>query len=322
MIIIGDVPVGKRGFRSLHSKKGFEHYSKVCNAIHSFGCIACAQLHQSDSNFKGMLKHLPALLAKRITQEQLRRLINDETGTYISSMTAHEVQEITSSFGSAALLAQKAGFDVIQVHGDRMCGSFSSSLFNTRADEYGGSAENRTLFAAQAVACVRSALPDIPIDYKLAVRQESPSYGKAGVLTDELSVFVPVLEKAGVNSFHVTLANHSQLSDTIPPANHPYFSQEGCFLHFADEVRKLTSLPICGVGALSSPDFIEAQLASGRIDFAAMSRQLFADSFWPQKVREGRIQDINKCIRCNKGCLGGMQSHKGSSCIKDKKEVK
>src|SRR5699024_533915 len=147
-----------------------------------------------------------------------------------------------------------------------MCGSFSSTLFNQRTDCYGGSPENRARFAVEAVSAIRCRLPDVPIDYKLAVRQEDPHYGNAGVLESELPVFVPLLEKAGVTSFHVTMANHGELSDTIPPKNHPEFGAEGCFLKFCDQVRALTSLPVCGVGGLTNPDFVEEQLKSGRID--------------------------------------------------------
>ena len=107
-------------------------------------------------------------------------------------------------------------------------------------------------------APVRSRLPELPIDYKLAVRQEDPHYGNAGVLESELGIFVPLLVEAGVTSFHVTLANHSSLEDTIPPANHPYFKGEGCFLKFCDEVRQYTDKPITGVGGLTNPDFVEA----------------------------------------------------------------
>ena len=81
---------------------------------------------------------------------------------------------------------------------------------------------------------MHSRVPDMPIDYKLAVRCETPHYGNAGVLEEELAVFVPLLEQAGVTSFHVTLANHGSLTDTIPPANHPQFGGEGCFLPFCD----------------------------------------------------------------------------------------
>lgn len=90
----------------------------------------------------------------------------------------------------------KMRVDMVQVHGDRMCGKFQSTVFNHRTDEYGGCIENRLRFATEAVSAIRSKLPDYPIDYKLAVRQEDPHYGNAGVLTDELAVCVPLLEKA------------------------------------------------------------------------------------------------------------------------------
>ena len=243
-------------------------------------------------------------------------------GPYITGLPEKKVKEITDAFGTAAELALQAGFDMVQVHGDRMCGSFSSSVFNHRTDGYGGSPENRARFALEAVSAIRRRLPDVPIDYKLAVRQENPHYGNAGVLEEELPIFVPLLEQAGVTSFHVTLANHGKLSDTIPPKNHPEFGAEGCFLKFCDQVRRLTKLPVCGVGGLTDPDFVEEQLKNGRMDCAAMSRQLIADPEWPNKVCSGRAGEVHRCIRCNQKCLGGMMAHQGVHCIYERKELK
>ena len=84
-------------------------------------------------------------------------------------------------------------------------------------------------------------------------------------------------------------------------------------------MRRYTTLPICGVGGLTDPDFVEAQLASGRIDCAAMSRQLLADPDWPRKLAEGRVKDIRRCVRCNQKCLGGLQKHEGVHCIYEAK---
>lgn len=127
------------------------------------------------------------------------------------------------------------------------------------------------------------------------------------------------LERAGVTSFHVALADHSALTDTIPPANHPYFSAQGCFLPFCDAVRAITDLPICAVGGLNDPNFIEAQLQDGRMDCAAMSRQLIADPEWPNKVMGGRVDTIRHCVRCNQACLGGLMAHQGVHCIYERK---
>lgn len=320
LIILGDVPVGRGGFGpSLYTRKGFERYQHLAQVVHGEGCLIGAQLHQSDSDLKAMLKYLPGFLTKRISADQLRSLLNQQAGPYITGLPAKKVKAITESFGQAAVLAKQAGFDLIQVHGDRMCGSFSSSLFNRRTDEYGGSPENRARFGVEAVAAVRRRLPDMPIDFKLPVRQEDPHYGNAGVLESELPVFVPLLEKAGVTSFHVTLADHAALTDTIPPASHPYFGAQGCFLKYCDQVRALTRLPVCGVGGLTDPDFVEAQLKAGRIDCAAMSRALIADPDWPKKAAQGRADEIHRCVRCNKECLGGMMAHRGVHCIYERK---
>ena len=319
MVIIGDVPVGKSQFeKSLFDKKGFAHYQKLVEIVHSYDCRICAQLHQTDSNMLAMLIFVPGGLTKKISMEELRPLLNAEVAPYISKLSTRKIHKIINGFGEAAVLAVKAGFDMVQVHGDRMCGSFSSTVFNHRTDEYGGSAENRARFAVEAVKAIRSRLPEIPIDYKLAVRQEDSHYGISGVVESELGSFVPLLTDAGVTSFHVTLANHSSLEDTIPPANHPYFKEQGCFLKFCDEVRQYTDKPITGVGGLNQPDFVEQQLASGRITCAAMSRQLLADPEWPNKVASGQIKEIHRCVRCYNHCLGGLQQHQGTHCIYEK----
>lgn len=321
MIIVGDVPAGRSPFGSLYSARGFARYRRLCEAVHREGCLICAQLHQSDSDLAGMVRYLPGVLTKRYSMDQLRELLNQRVGPYISSLPAEKVAGITASFGSAAVLAAKAGFDMVQVHGDRMCGSFASPLFNRRQDRYGASLVNRARFAVEAVTSIRRSMPDMPIDFKLAVRQEEPHYGNAGMLVEELPVLIPLLEQAGVTSFHVALADHSRLSDTIPPANHPYFSSQGCFLRYTDEVRSLTRLPVCGVGGLTDPDFVEEQLRSGRIDCAAMSRQLLADPDWPRKVTEGNADAVRQCVRCNRDCLGGIQRHEGVHCVFDREQV-
>lgn len=209
-------PSAKANLRNLFDKKGFAYYQKLAEIVHSYNCRICAQLHQSDSNMLAMLKYVPGVLTKKISMEELRPLLNAEVALYISKLSTRKIHKIINGFGEAAVLAVKAGFDMVQVHGDRMCGSFSSTVFNHRTDEYGGSAENRARFAVEAVKAIRSRLPEIPIDYKLAVRQEDPHYGNAGVVESELGIFVPLLTDAGVTSFHVTLANHSSLEDTIP----------------------------------------------------------------------------------------------------------
>ena len=135
MIIVGDVPVGKSRFeKSLFDAKGFAFYQQLAEIAHAADCKLCAQLHQSDSDLLAMLKYLPALLTKKLTPDQLREKLNEAVGPYITKLPKRKLQNILDGFGKAALLARQAGFDMVQVHGDRMCGSFSSALFNHRTD--------------------------------------------------------------------------------------------------------------------------------------------------------------------------------------------
>ena len=175
MIIIGDVPVAKSRFeKSLFDKKGFAFYQQICETAHKYGCKVCAQLHQTDTDMMSIIKCIPGMLMKKITPDQLRERMNDAVGPYITKMSQKKIHQIIAGFGKAAVLAKQAGFDMVQVHGDRMCGSFSSAIFNHRTDEYGGSAERRARFAVEAVKAVHAAVPGMAIDYKLAVRQENP----------------------------------------------------------------------------------------------------------------------------------------------------
>ena len=128
MIIIGDVPVGKSLFENLFliqkASPIIRSWSKSSTGIN---CRICAQLHQSDSNMLAMLKYVPGVLTKKISMEELRPLLNAEVAPYISKLSTRKIHKIINGFGEAAVLAVKAGFDMVQVHGDRMCGSFSST---------------------------------------------------------------------------------------------------------------------------------------------------------------------------------------------------
>lgn len=93
MLVIGDVPVLRHSLfaKSLYSTKGFEFYRRVTEVIHKNGAKACAQLHVSDSDIKGMLRYVPGMLMKRITPDRLRELMNERTGPYITGIPESKI---------------------------------------------------------------------------------------------------------------------------------------------------------------------------------------------------------------------------------------
>ena len=108
MIVVGDVSVLPHGFgSSLYTRKGMAFYQKLTQAVHRENCLVCAQLHQSDSNMRAMLKYVPGLLSRKITAAQLRELLNREVGPYVTGMPVKKIRRILQGFGGAG---QTGGF--------------------------------------------------------------------------------------------------------------------------------------------------------------------------------------------------------------------
>lgn len=323
LIILGDVPVLPTPFGSFYDEKSIQYYHNLVKIAHNNGSAIAVQLHMTDTNTDKVHSLLPELKAGKITPQELRDRVNAMIPDFIMNLSTAKIDEIINGFGITAARAYDIGFDLIQVHGDRMCGSFSSTLLNHRTDCYGGTPQNRAKFAVRCLHAVRNAIPDdMPIEFKLVVRIEHPRhYGNAGILLEELPIFLPLLDQAGADSYEVALANHSRLIDTIPPANHQAFGGPGCFLPLCDIVHKFTDRPLCAVGGMGDPNFCNEQIAKGRIQYVALSRPLLADPFWPKLAQQGRTREIIHCIRCNRDCLGGMQRHEGTHCIFDAKRA-
>ncbi len=316
LIILGDVSVIDGGFGySVCRPADLDFFARLLEIAHRYDARVAAQLFVSD-NPPGP-RSAPQGGGRPAPEEALR-LRNQAVSRYITDMPVADIDFLVESFGKAAVLLRQMGFDLVQIHGDRMCGAFLSPLLNRRTDEYGDGVENRTLFLRRCIGAVRRAEPGLPVDLKLPVRQQSPHYGNGGLAADELADAIPLIEQAGPDSYHVALADHGALRDTIPDANHPYFQQEGCFLPYVDALRPHTQKPICGVGRLQTPAFIRRQLESGRIQLAALCRQLIADPDWPSKALTGEEGQLRRCLYCNADCVGGLMRREGVHCIFDR----
>ena len=77
------------------------------------------------------------------------------------------------------------------------------------------------------------------------------------------------------------------------------------------------SIPVIAVGRINSPEVAEEILARGDADFVATGRALIADPYWPRKAREGRPEDIRKCVACNMGCIGRLMQQNDVKCTQN-----
>ena len=278
--------------------------------------------HESGARIAAQLVHHPydaieiLTIAKNEGREAAYKKLREDSQNFVNRASLEQIRRIQDLYVKAALRAQEAGFDLIQIQGDSLLGMFSSPILNRRSDGYGGAPENRARFALEVVTRIRAAAPDLHIDYRLAVIRADPNaggmtmLGKGGPTLDEAQGWAPLMVKAGVNSFLVCQANHTDIRQAIPPAGAaPY----GCFVELASVIRQAAGAPVAAVGRIIRPAMAESIVAQGKADLIALGRALLCDPEWALKAEEGRPTEIRECIMCNR-CAESLITQKPVVC--------
>ena len=218
-------------------------------------------------------------------------------GPVPKELTVEDIQKIVEATGDAAKLAQTAGFDMVEIHGAHgaLPHQFLSTDRNIRNDLYGGSLHNRMRFLVELVKDVKR---KAGADFPLSVRLSAIDYEPGGLVLEQTIEVVKVLEKIGVDVLHISGGSHSRLIYSCSPMSLPL----GLHVAAAEAVRKVVNIPVIASGSITTPELAEEILESGKADFIALARPLFADPHWPNKAKEGRPEDITPCIRCVDGC--------------------
>ena len=213
-------------------------------------------------------------------------------------LTIEEIQDIVHAFGDAALRAKTAGFELVEIHGAHgyLLTNFFSPTTNHRTDLYGGSLENRMRIYVEIVRDVRKKVgPDFPV----TIRLSGTDYEPDGFPIEETIALAKVLEKEGIDAFHISGGDHHMMIHQVSP-----MAIEPCHNVWAAEaVKKAVKVPVIASGSITLPKYAEEILASGKGDFVGLGRPLWADPEWPIKAQQDRPEDIRPCIRCNEGCL-------------------
>jgi 2,4-dienoyl-CoA reductase-like NADH-dependent reductase (Old Yellow Enzyme family)/thioredoxin reductase len=201
-----------------------------------------------------------------------------------NELSLQEIKELVERFVESAGRAKDCGYDFVEINGAHgwIFSQFLSPNTNKRTDSYGGPFENRMRFAMEVVEGIRERV-GIPIIFRM--EGSFPSYG--GVSDEELVMFAKELEKAGVSCLHVS--GSFAILPTILP--------RGYLLQGAERVKKNVKVPVIAVGGIDAAMAVE--VIKRGIDFVAIGRAMLADPELPRKLREGRIEDIRPCTRCN-----------------------
>lgn len=281
-------------------------FKALADSVHAYGTKLGVQIFHPEYDVDA----INSLFMQKKFDEMRQRLHHDMM-FFTDEASEEMLMSIIDKMCACAVRAQKAGVDVIQIHGDRLNGCLCSTRMNHRTDKFGGSLENRVRFARMLTRAIRKAVPDMVIDYKLSI--VTPQRGKGGIDEADAVQFAQWLVEDGVDMFHVAQANHTgNMADTIPPMGvQPY----GFFVKIAGDIKKAVNVPVSAVGRIVDADMAARVIESGMADIVAMGRPLLADPDWGTKIAAGKTCDIRRCISCNKGCTDAIQNRQFLSCV-------
>lgn len=230
------------------------------------------------------------------TREELGRMaaVNGGNQPSYHEATREDLTWLVETWVDAADRIARAGADAIEIHVAHgyVLGAFLARMDNTRTDDYGGSLENRARLACEVIAAVKEKVAG---RLAVIVRVAGQEYGVEGSLTMAESAEASVLfEQAGADAIHVTGWGRNPFSNFT---DGPLPNRVGAYLDAAAEIKKRVGIPVIAVGRML-PEVAEEALAQGRIDYAAMGRQLLADPELPRKITEGRAEQVRPCINC------------------------
>ena len=307
-IVLGDVaPINSFSpTPKLFDDSQIPAFKALADSVHAYGTKLGVQLFHPEYDVDA----INSLFMQKKFDEMRQRLHHDMM-FFTDEVSEEMLMAIIDKMCACAVRAQKAGVDVIQIHGDRLNGCLCSTRMNHRTDKFGGSLENRVRFARMLTRAIRKAVPDMVIDYKLSI--VTPQRGKGGIDEADAVQFAQWLVEDGVDMFHVAQANHTgNMADTIPPMGvQPY----GFFVKIAGHIKKAVNVPVSAVGRIVDAEMAARVIESGMADMVAMGRPLLADPDWGTKIAAGKACDIRRCISCNKGCTDAIQNRQFLSCV-------
>ncbi len=279
---------------------------KLVNAIHDAGARAGIQLGHGGGHTRvdvsGEKPIAPSAIPHLVQEGHTETIVPEE-------MSIERIAQTVRAFADAAVRAQDAGFDMVEIHAAHgyLISQFLTPYENRRNDQYGGSLENRGRFGLEILKQVRMAAPKLAVIFRL----NGDDFFGGGLTFEEAQQVAIWAAERGAHAIHMSGGHYrSQPSAAImiPPMATP----ETPFLHYAAEVRKSVNVPVIAVGRMGQPEQAIAAIENGHADFIALGRPLLADSHWVQKAECGKA--VRLCLACNT-CVDGMREGKRLHCL-------
>lgn len=286
-----------QGSAKLTTEEEAEHHRVVTDAVHANGGkIAMQILHT------GRYSYQPNQIAPSALKAPINPFVPRE-------LSHDQILETIESFARCAGLAQRAGYDGVEVMGSEgyLINQFIAARTNHRDDEWGGSYENRIRFAIEIVRKVRERVgPEFIILYRLSMLD----LVEGGSTLDEVIQLAKAIEAAGATIITTGIGWHEARVPTIATK-----VPRAAFAWVTKQLMSAVKIPLVTTNRINTPEVGEQILADGCADMVSMARPFLADAFFVEKAAQGRADEINTCIGCNQACLDQTFAMKITSCL-------
>jgi len=266
-------------------------HALMTDAVHSHGALAGIELWHGGAAAMNRTTRLPSQSPSGVPWMATHVPFMSSARPRI--MDAEDIRELIRWHGEAAKRAEQAGFDILYVYAGMgyLPYQFLMSDYNHRTDAYGGTVRNRVRLVQELIDAVREATHG-RCAVALRISMQELSTRPSEVAPTEGHEVIALLKDAP-DLFDVKM----DYSATDCAASR--FTPEGSHEPFVNYVRALTDKPVVGVGRFTSPDTMVSMVKRGVLDFIGGARPSIADPFLPNKIDEGREEDIRECIGCN-----------------------
>ncbi|MFE9245848.1 FAD-dependent oxidoreductase [Nocardiopsis sp. NPDC006938] len=225
------------------------------------------------------------------------------------ALTEDEIERTIEDFARCAELAQRAGYDGVEIMGSEgyLINQFVAPATNKREDRWGGSFDNRVRLPLEIVRRVRERVGgEFVLVYRLSMLDLVPD----GSTYDEVVELGKRIETAGADIINTGIGWHEARVPTIATS-----VPRGAYTWITQRLKKELTVPLVAVNRINTPEIAERIIAEGRADMVSLARPMLADADFVAKAEAGRADEINTCIGCNQACLDHTFSLKVTSCL-------
>jgi len=286
-----------------HTDEYIPGLTRLASAINDNGAKSIAQINHAGRYTHSFLLDgkqpvAPSPIASRLTRETPREL------------PIEEIKQIVESFARAAERVKKAGYDGVEVLSGTgyLISEFLSPVTNQRADEYGGSLDNRMRFGLEIMQAIRKTVGE---DFPLLVRMNGNDFMPGGQGREELKEYAKLLAGEGtVNALNINVGWHEarvpQIVTSVP---------RGVFGYMSRGIKDVVDIPVIASHRINDIETARELLSNDMCDMVAIGRGLIADPYLPEKAKTGRENEIIHCIACAQGCFDHLPQGKIVECL-------